>query len=325
VHQLSDAEKAAVPEHVREAAAAMGRQAFAERLREIDMSPHEAEVYARFSRAVHSEAMGLRALLDDLRAKRQEREWLRNQTHGDLDDNKLIDGLTGEQAVYRRRGTPDLAAEATTASASKSDGARPQELQHPKRLRVVMDISASMYRFNSVDERLQRAMEAACMLMEGLDVPGCQERLKWDMVGHSGDEAVIPLVSAEKPPADESGRLKVLQRMLAHSQFCFSGDHTLEATQAAVQSLKEETDCDEKIVVVLSDANLDRYRIPPHVLGEYLTSEPDVSAYIVMIGSLGDQAQQLQQALPAGRSYMCMDTADLPRILRQIFVSAMGT
>jgi hypothetical protein len=29
---------------------------------------------------------------------------LKNQTYGDLDDAKLIDGLTGEKTVYKRRG-----------------------------------------------------------------------------------------------------------------------------------------------------------------------------------------------------------------------------
>lgn len=34
-------------------------------------------------------------------------EWLRNQNHGELDDMKLVDGVTGETLVYKRRGEPD--------------------------------------------------------------------------------------------------------------------------------------------------------------------------------------------------------------------------
>ena len=30
----------------------------------------------------------------------QERVWLRHQQHGDLDDTKLIDGLTGIYTIY---------------------------------------------------------------------------------------------------------------------------------------------------------------------------------------------------------------------------------
>ena len=29
---------------------------------------------------------------------------MRNQTHGDLDEARLIEGLAGEKAIYRRRG-----------------------------------------------------------------------------------------------------------------------------------------------------------------------------------------------------------------------------
>lgn len=79
--------------------------------------------------------------------------------------------------------------------------------------------------------------------------------------------------------------------MHAHSQFCWSGDHTLEATQWAVNSLAEE-DCDEAILVLLSDANLQRYGIPPSKLAEALTTKENVSSYAVFIGSLGDQAEK---------------------------------
>lgn len=77
--------------------------------------------------------------------------------------------------------------------------------------------------------------------------------------------------------------------MHAHSQFCMSGDHTLPATAHAIESLAQE-DCDEAIVIVLSDANLERYGIQPARFGQILTSNPDVGAYAILIGSLGDQA-----------------------------------
>ena len=37
-------------------------------------------------------------------AKGKERQWLNHQSHGDLDDAKLIEGLAGEGAIYKRRG-----------------------------------------------------------------------------------------------------------------------------------------------------------------------------------------------------------------------------
>lgn len=52
VHQLSDEEKDAVPDHVKQAAREMGRKAFKERLREIQMTEYDAEVYQHFTTAV---------------------------------------------------------------------------------------------------------------------------------------------------------------------------------------------------------------------------------------------------------------------------------
>lgn len=43
----------------------------------------------------------------------------------------------------------------------------PQEL--PKRLRLVVDVSGSMYRFNGHDSRLTREMEATLMMMEAFE------------------------------------------------------------------------------------------------------------------------------------------------------------
>lgn len=41
--------------------------------------------------------------------------------------------------------------------------------QKPKRLRLLVDVSGSMYRFNGVDGRLERSMEAVCMVMEAFE------------------------------------------------------------------------------------------------------------------------------------------------------------
>lgn len=40
-------------------------------------------------------------------AKGKERQWLKNQAMGELDDAKIIDGLTGEKSIYKRRGELD--------------------------------------------------------------------------------------------------------------------------------------------------------------------------------------------------------------------------
>uniref|UniRef100_A0A8C2I710 von Willebrand factor A domain-containing protein 8 n=1 Tax=Cyprinus carpio TaxID=7962 RepID=A0A8C2I710_CYPCA len=306
VYQISQAEKDAVPDEVKRAAREMGEKAFKQRLKEIEMSEYDATTYERFSGAVRRQVQSLRIILDSLQAKGKERQWLRNQALGELDDAKIIDGLTGEKAIYKRRGElePELGS--------------PQ--QKPKRLRLLADVSGSMYRFNGVDGRLERSMEAVCMVMEALE--NYEHKFKYDIVGHSGDGFDIELVRCDKVPKNNKERLKVLKTMHAHSQFCMSGDYTLEGTEHAMKELARE-EADEHFVIVLSDANLERYGISPDRFARALTSNPQVNAFAIFIGSLGDQADRLQRTLPAGRSFVAMDTKQIPQILQQIFTSTM--
>ncbi|XP_030605343.1 von Willebrand factor A domain-containing protein 8-like [Archocentrus centrarchus] len=85
----------------------MAEKAFKERLKEIDVSEYDAATYERFSSAVRRQVQSLRIILDSLQAKGKERQWLKNQALGELDDTEIIDGLTGEKAVYKRRGELD--------------------------------------------------------------------------------------------------------------------------------------------------------------------------------------------------------------------------
>ncbi|XP_058438588.1 von Willebrand factor A domain-containing protein 8 isoform X2 [Marmota monax] len=306
VYQISDAEKDAVPEEVKRAAREMGQRAFQQRLKEIQMSEYDAATYERFSGAVRRQVQSLRIILDNLQAKGKERQWLKHQATGELDDAKIIDGLTGEKTIYKRRGElePQLGS--------------PQE--KPKRLRLVVDVSGSMYRFNGVDGRLERSMEAVCMVMEAFE--NYEEKFKYDIAGHSGDDYNIALVSINKIPKNNKQRLEILKTMHAHSQFCMSGDHTLMGTEHAIKEIVKE-EADEYFVIVLSDANLSRYGIKPATFAQILTSDPQVNAFAIFIGSLGDQATRLQKTLPAGRSFIAMDTKDIPQILQQIFTSTM--
>nr|XP_034959302.1 von Willebrand factor A domain-containing protein 8 isoform X1 [Zootoca vivipara] len=306
VYQVSQAEKDAVPEEVKKAAREMGEKAFKQRLKEIQMSEYDASTYERFSGAVRRQVHLLRIILDNLQAKGKERQWLRNQAVGELDDAKIIDSLTGEKAIYKRRGDldPQLGS--------------PQ--QKPKRLRLVVDVSGSMYRFNGVDRRLERSMEAVCMVMEAFE--NYEQKFKYDITGHSGDGFNIAVVQNDNVPKNNKQRLEILKIMHAHAQFCMSGDHTLEGTEHAIREIAKE-EADEYFVIVLSDANLERYGIPPARFAQALTISPKVNAFAIFIGSLGDQADRLQRTLPAGRSFIAMDTKDIPQILQQIFTSTM--
>ena len=96
VYQVPQSEKDAVPESVRQAAREMAQKAFKDRLKEINMSEYDADMYEEFSKEVRGQVQSLRVILDSLQAKGKERQWLKNQSHGDIDDAKLIDGITGK-------------------------------------------------------------------------------------------------------------------------------------------------------------------------------------------------------------------------------------
>ena len=91
-------------------------------------------------------------MLRDREARATERVWLPRQTHGEIDEARLVDGVAGERAVYKRR-----------AARPPEQGA-PQ--LKPKHLSFVMDLSGSMYYFNGHDRRLERCLQSAIMLFE---------------------------------------------------------------------------------------------------------------------------------------------------------------
>ncbi|KAG0082211.1 von Willebrand factor A domain-containing protein 8, partial [Linnemannia elongata] len=95
---------------------------------------------------VTREIRELRVILEGIEAKNKERVWLKNQSSGDLDDTKLIEGLTGDHNIYKLRGDQD-----------PEMGFQ----QKPKKMYFVFDLSASMFRFNNHDRRLERSMEVA--------------------------------------------------------------------------------------------------------------------------------------------------------------------
>lgn len=101
---------------------------------------------------MRKEIQELRAILEIVQAKDKERVWLRNQTSGDLDESRLIESIVGEKNVYKKRGKAEF-----DPFQSK-----------PKVLRMVFDLSASMARFNGVDGRLDRSLECALLIMEGM-------------------------------------------------------------------------------------------------------------------------------------------------------------
>jgi len=145
VHQVSDKDKE-ISAEAKARAAAMGKEAFEKRMKDIKMGKQEFENYEYIRNKVQQQANQLRQMLEELNVRSQERIWLKNQTHGELDDAKLVDGLTGDRLVFKRRGVPDDFQE------DSGDGNGPII---KKRLQFIMDVSGSMYRFNSRDKGLK--------------------------------------------------------------------------------------------------------------------------------------------------------------------------
>jgi hypothetical protein len=256
---------------------------------------------------------------------------LRHQTHGDLDDSKLVDGLTGDRLVFKRRGVPDTPNQRTDNSGDA----------HRKRLQFVVDVSGSMYRFNGQDRRLERMLEAVLLLMESLPssskTAGSSEssspneevgNVDYCVSGHSGDSSNIRFLDFGMPkPNNEQERLELLEAMVAHSQYCSSGDNTLSAVGKAVDNILANTEDDQKMdryVFVMSDANFDRYGISPEYLARAMTKDKRVKVHFILIASLADEAERIAKALPVGHAHICFDTNSIPSVLKSILTAALG-
>jgi hypothetical protein len=303
IHQLSDDLKQQVLSEAQRRAKEMGRAAMAEKLREIGMGRHEWDQYEQIYERIAPAVSRLRQLFASMDTKRKERAWAKRQTSGELDDNMLVDGKAGERLVFKRR-------------------TEVEELDNPEgkrqRLRLVVDVSGSMTRFNGLDGRLNRSLEAVMVVMEAL--AGQEHRIDVSIQAHSGDSPDIPLVEWDALPTNRAKRLAVLQAMVTHSAYCWSGDNTVEGIEAAVRGAAERSaavgdEASTSFVLALSDANLRRYGIAPEELSAALMSEPSVEAFVVLIGGLGNEALDVAARVKGGRAVVCHDTDALPGIV----------
>eukprot|EP00760_Papus_ankaliazontas_P017911 PhM_4_TR17397/c0_g1_i1/m.85845 len=304
IHQVPEHLKEAVPQHIKDEARRVGREALQKRLNEIGMTEKEDQMYRRAADSVKAEIQVLRSMLQGLRSKQGERVWLRNQTEGVLDDSKIVDGLTGEKGIFKRR------ADSPDSGFNKNK---------KKKMMFVLDASASMYRFNSYDGRLDREVETAILLMESLN--GFDDTISYSIVAHSGDSEQIVLVDFDQPPKNKKDRLQVCQKLYAHSQYCWRGDNTVEAMKSAVDVITKGPEADSYTVFVVSDANLQQYGIRPSTLARIMKSDERVDVFCIFIASIGQQAASIQQALPHGHGFCCYTAAEVPQTLKRIFIT----
>jgi hypothetical protein len=164
-----------------------------------------------------------------------------------------------------------------------------------------------MYRFNSVDGRLDRSLETALLIMESFRFFDGSNKFEYRISGHSGDGPNFPFVREPDYPKDEKQRAAVLKKMLMHSQFCLSGDNTMGALSDAIKDIaKEEAGelgedacsvgfCDgqrtkfffffffflpspdDYFVVLISDANIEQYNINTTDLSRLMKSDSRVN------------------------------------------------
>ena len=289
---------------VRAAAQELKKEEFEGALKKIGMTEFDAIKYAKYTDAVKTEIRELRSILDSLESKDTERLWFKNQTVGDLDDQKLIDGLTGDRSIYKRR--------------KDADPDNPFFQPKPKRLSFVFDVSMSMSRYAS-DGRLERSLEAAVMVMEALK--GFERKFDYRIVGHSGDTDELVLVPWGKPPKNDKGRLDVIRAMHAHTEMCDSGDHTLEAAKKAIFDCAAQQEADDRFVFLLSDANLDQYSITPDMISRLFDLDKRVHVFILFIASMRDSASSFAKKMP-GNVFICLDKKELPKVMKRMFVAA---
>eukprot|EP00605_Chrysophyceae_sp_TOSAG23-4_P000428 GSChrysophyteH1.ASY1.ANO1.485.1 assembled CDS len=298
-----------------------GRGGLQKRLEEISLGKGAFDAYLEYRNRVRAEIASLQTLMDEIARRAKERIWLRRQSHGELDDTRLIDGLTGDRLVFKRRGTPDSHG---GGHKRHSNAGSPTQ----KRLQFVVDVSGSMYRFNGQDRRLERMLESVLLVLESLPTDE-QSPVQYSLTGHSGDSPDIPFLEfSEKKPADEAAKYQVMEKLVAHSQYCLSGDYTVRAIDIAIDKIMEEGDDDgtERYVFVLSDANFERYGITPELVQRVMLKESNVNVHLILIASLGGEAEQIVQAMSRceGKVHTCFDTSKLPSIFQKILLDAIG-
>ena len=334
VHQMSDEEKAKVSDESQKKANEMAKAAFRKKLEEIGMGENDYENFKRFSSAVQTQVEQTKDLLDEVCRRGRERVWLRNQSGGDLDDGKIVDGLSGERNIYKKR-------------AFDNQGIiDDNQNENPVKTKVqfVVDVSGSMMRFNGLDRRLERMLETTLMIMQSLPRPAGKDDdgggtlddddlsglIEYSIMGHSGETADRIFVdfpmnhdgSMENEDDDmhrygvkipKTGKLnekmmmQLLEEMIAHSQFCWSGDNTLPATEIAIDrvaSLAEEDENVERLVIVITDANFNRYRISSDEVSRTMRKLPHVNTHMVMIAGLRDEAEEFARELPVGKAHV---------------------
>jgi len=296
---------ATMSEEAQQRAREQAKQALSRHLEMIQMSEGDLTLYQKHVNHVSLQISRLRHILQDLRAKEREKKWLKGRVQGELDENKLVEGLAGERAIYKKRG--------------KNEEKSSLKQKKKKLLYFTVDCSASMFRFNGFDSRLERMCDVAVLIMEAL--AGFESKFDYCIVGHSGMSTKFPLVSFSKPPRNRKERLQVIRKLVAHAQYCSAGDSTEASTYRAIRSLRRK-DADERFLFVFSDANLENYGFDTKEFSRQIHKHASVETHLIFLSSGGEAAEKYAQDLPR-RSHLCYNSSELANVFSSIFAASV--
>ncbi|KAE8215053.1 hypothetical protein CF326_g9751 [Tilletia indica] len=140
------------------------------------------------------------------------------------------------------------------------------------------------------DGQLDRDIKTCLMILEAF-ARADKARFKWDIVGHSGDQVIMPFVHSDKLPTNDVQRYEILRLITANPQYCDSGDNTLASIKKSVEEVATD-EADDYFVCASSDANLSQYGIGAASLGQALRTSVKVKTAIIFLDK-GQESQVL--------------------------------
>ena len=75
------------------------------------------------------------------------------------------------------------------------------------------------------------------------------------------------------------------------------------ATEIAIDRVAEDENV-ERLVIVITDANFNRYRISSDEVSRTMRKLPHVNTHMVMIAGLRDEAEEFARELPVGKAHV---------------------
>ena len=97
-------------------------------------------------------------------------------------------------------------------------------------------------RLSPLAERLDKLCELCVFIMEAFE--GIEQQFTYSVVGHSGSgPEALRLIAWGKPPTSAKEKLKLVEELRTHAQYCNPGDATLDGTRLAIDDcLSKEAD-----------------------------------------------------------------------------------